>query len=236
MPKIIDENAVLHQQNAMNVILKDTPPGLMTVDMEELSRRNAERRATADAANPPKGPEDGWRDELNELERRLKGAFTEEQAKQHAGAEGRKCKEAVDKVENAIKESRELLKTPYLSLHTGWDGTIRQTFSHSGGSGQLCGCDGCVILRKIEHFESELPELKRQQQKSIRLCGAMIQGAKELDALRPRYRELAKRAFQIDKATQRNPDIGDGRFRDEGTPSRGNPAGHRTPAGLTYEK
>lgn len=218
------------QQNFANLVANTADPAVMTIDNEAIAKQQREGRAAQDAARPPKGPEDNWRGELADLERQLKDVWTETQAQQHADAEGRKWSEAVSKVEGTIKEFHAALATPYLSLHSGWKGTIRQTFSTGRGSaGQLCGCDGCVILKKIEHFEGQLPELKKQQQMSIRKCGAMIQGCKELDKLRPRYRELAKRAWDVEKVLSKfkgHPE--DGRFRNEGPAKiEGSPAAHR---------
>jgi len=188
-----------------------TDPNLITVDFAELERRNAENRAALDAANAAKRPlEDNWRGELEELDRRLKYAQTEQQAQSVADGEVRKHKDIVKSTENELKYLRSLLKEPGLlkcrPLRDGKPPVSGDT------------CDVCLFNRKIESLEGKLLSFKEQQQISIRRCGATIKNAAETDKLRPRWEELKKRANKIDTARKvarglQHPD-GDG-FRQE---------------------
>ncbi len=190
------------QQNFANLVANTADPAVMTIDNEAIAKQQREGRAAQDAARPK---EDNWRGELAELEYRLKGAMTEEQAKQHLDAITRDHDVNVRKFEKAIKELRELLKTPHLELHRGWTGneTEPKVASSRDGfksSGEACGCDGCSILRKIETLNYKLQEARKLRERKIKIAGAVIQSTKELDKLRPRYRALKQREFEIAEA------------------------------------
>ena len=193
------------RQNGLNLITKNTPPDIMTIDpnnndgvkfAQEVHRIN----------DAKKDPEADWRNELADLERQLTGASTEQEAKQHADAIEREHNETIKGIEGTIKELRELLKTPHLTVHTGWNGAIRMRSSREeklAGSGQLCGCDGCVLLIKIEKLEDALQTAKKQRERAIRISGSQVASSKDRDKLRPRYRELKRREHEVDAATSK---------------------------------
>lgn len=191
--------------NAFNLITKNTPADLMTVDLNNNDgvKRAQEVHRINDAR---KDPEADWRNELADIERQLTGASTEQEAKQHADAVEREHNEVVKSIEGTIKELHQLLKTPHLKVHTGWNGEIRMRSSREeklAGSGQLCGCDACVLLIKIERLDDALQTAKKQRERAIRISGSQVASSKERDKLRPRYRELKQREHEVDAATSK---------------------------------
>src|ERR1700722_154867 len=84
-----------------------TDKSIITVDLAELDRKTAERRAAADvaekAANPP---EADWRGEYEELNRRLAGQLTIEEAKVHASNQESLHNDAIREVESELKYVR----------------------------------------------------------------------------------------------------------------------------------
>jgi hypothetical protein len=147
---------------------------------------NAERRKDADAAaaklNPP---EDGWRSELAELERRLAGSMTHEEAKLHADNQASVHKEAVKVVQDELKFAEALLITPGLSRCKA---RRENTTPLEGDS-----CETCVFSRKVQAVILKLKQAKAKQEQSIKICGNIIVAAKELEQYRPRWVELKKR-------------------------------------------
>jgi hypothetical protein len=199
--------------NAFNLITKNAPADLMTVDLAELSRLNAERRAAADKAEAAKNPpEYNFRQELDELDRRLANQMTVEEAKIYSDNQASLHKDAVKAVENEIKQLTELLKTPGLSRCV----PLREGRPPVNGD----SCDVCLFNRKLEAVQFKLQRTKENQQKSIRICGGSIAAAKELEAYRPRWEELKKRARTIDNARQHIRNHKDAPFQHEGAVGR----------------
>lgn len=173
---------------------------ILTVDMEELSRRNAERRAKADAAEATSKPaEDDWRGELSELERKFRiwqlpnGAITSlESLKELADREAAKHKAIVTKIQDELSYVRSLLKLEGLGRCL----PLRKGTKPVDGD----QCDTCVFTRKIASLESDLVTAERNQQISIKRHGAMVRDRKAIEPLLPRYKELSERASKIDTA------------------------------------
>jgi hypothetical protein len=199
-----NQPTVQDRQNGLNLVLRNTPDGLMTVDPNNNDGVKAAQAVHA-INDARRQPEADWRAELADLERQLAGAWTEQEAKQRAEAVIREHNDGVYRLEDGIKELKKLLKAPHLAVHSGWSGLVRMTGSREekGIGGQLCGCDGCVLLGKIESAEYALAEAKRQREKAIRLTGSSIKSSKERDKLRPRYKELKQREQEVDAATSK---------------------------------
>lgn len=173
-----------------------TDTSLITLDMDKIAKVAAERRKAEDEAWVKAHPPDEnqiWRNELEELERRLRGYITPEDATRFADQEADKHKAAVAKLADEIHYVTGLLETPGLDLCQARKAGVEPK---RGG----CGCDGCVFHRRISLLTDHLTEAKRLQQKSIRTCGGMIATAKELSKLVPRYQELATKAKKIETA------------------------------------
>jgi len=192
-------------RNGLNLLIKATPPGLMVLDEAELALRNAERRAAQDAASAKDHPVDAsqeWRGELEELTRRLRGAMTETEAKAFADSEAAKHTGFVTKISDEIAYVKSLRAEPFIRLCT----PLRMGRPPVSGD----TCDACLFDRKIAALEIQLSRAKSDQQKSIRICGGFVAQARELDALRPRWKELSARAAKVDNARKTIRGIADG--------------------------
>jgi hypothetical protein len=199
-------------QQFANLVAKTTPSETVTITDAPFDRSSIE---AVDAANlARRGPEPDWRGELDQLQTQLFWADTEAIAKDKAEAITREHNRMVSDVERNIHELRKNLAIPYLSLHTAFNpnGEPLVTFK-----GQKCGCDGCAILTKIQRYQDALPQMKTARERAIRLAGSAVQSSRERDKLRPRYKELAQRAAEIDRArsSTKGP-VDDGDFRAEG--------------------
>lgn len=151
-------------------------------------------------------PEKNWREELAQLESLLKGAQTEKEAKQSCDAISAEFNGYVKDIEGKVKTLRDLLKSKNITTHPGWTGqeTEQRVFGTRTGykSGTACGCDGCVILGKLEGLEYKLSEAKRIRETKIKIAGSWIKGAHERDKLRPRLAELRKREVETQAASR----------------------------------
>jgi len=195
-------------RNFGNLLSKTTDPATITIDpienqkkvLADVARVNEINTAKRDARQKDLQ----WRDELQELDRRLAGSWTEAQAKDNLKATTDGHNTIVKNFETEIVRLRKLLATPYLNLHSGWSDEVtepRVTSSQNGHVGQACGCDGCAILKRIEHNQYELGQAKITRDRKIRLAASWVEGAKQCDKLRPRWKELKERAAIIDQAT-----------------------------------
>jgi hypothetical protein len=176
--------------NAHSLILGQTPLDVRTFDEAEFNRLGKERRealAAAEAAQHP--PEDSWRLELDELDRRLTGQLTPDEAELYANNEANKYKDAINAVDAEIKNLQGILKTPGLSRCQ----PLRDGREVAGN----CRCDVCLFTRKVTALTLSLAPIKAKQQQSIRSCSGIILAAKELQPLRKRWQELKKREQKI---------------------------------------
>src|ERR1700733_9972352 len=83
-------------QNGMNIVLRNTPTEIITVDFDSITKNTRKIVDAVDAANAAKNPpEDGWRLELEELDRRLTGQLTPDEAELYANNEANKYKDAI---------------------------------------------------------------------------------------------------------------------------------------------
>ncbi len=195
--------------NFANFISQTTDPETITIHPE------AQRKVLADVARvneanalkrAERNKDGNWRGELEILTRQLEGSWTESQAKENLKATTEEHNKVVKAFETEIVRLRKLLATPYLNLHSGWsdEETSPQVSESSNGKiGQACGCDGCSILKRVEHNEYELTQAKIVRDRKIRLAASWVAGAKQNDVLRPRWKELLERAHVIDEATKR---------------------------------
>jgi hypothetical protein len=194
------------QQNARNLILKATPPGLMDFDPEAFDKSQAEARvaraAAEVAANPP-DPAAQLRAEYEDLARRVKDQPTEQAYKTHANEQAHKHQQAVQDIEDELKYVKSLLDSPAVSKCVA----IRQKRVESDRVANGCSCDAHVFRRKIVALEIQLRRAKNDSDKSIRVCGNMIREAAEVDKLRPRHAELEKMFRKIDTARKVARDI-----------------------------
>lgn len=187
-----------------SVVFAVRDAALITIDIDEVTKNARKQVDAVDAANKAKNPpEADWRGELEELDRRLRIVMTTTQAKAHADGEAYKHTEAVQKIMDEIKYVKSLLDEPGLRRCT----PLRM------GRPPVTGdtCDVCLFNRKIASLEILLGRAKNDQAKSIRLCGGLVQQARELDPLRPRWKELRKRAAKIDTARKAIGGLVDGR-------------------------
>jgi hypothetical protein len=199
--------------NAHNLITNNAPADLMTVNIDDVTKSARKIVDAVDAANAAKNPpEDNFRQELDELDRRLANQMTVEEAKIYSDNQASLHKDAVKAVENEIKQLTELLKTPGLSRCV----PLREGRPPVSGD----SCDVCLFNRKLEAVQFKLQRTKENQQKSIRICGGIIASAKELEAYRPRWEELKKRARTIDNARQHIRNHKDAPFQHEGAVGR----------------
>jgi len=211
-------------QNGLNVILRNIPANILTVDFENHTKNVRKFVDAVDAANKAKqAPEQEWRQELDELTRRLQNQLTTAEAKAYSDNQEQLHRDAVKVVEDEIKYLKKLMETPGLS----------QCLPLREGKTPVNGdkCDVCLFTRKIEAVQMKLVEVKRKQQSSIRQCGEIVRCAKELDEYRPRYAELLKREKQITEA-RRN-------IREHKTvqqPQRSQGSSWLSPGGMEIEK
>jgi hypothetical protein len=206
------------RQTMQNVILNNTPADIMTVDFSKITQNARKSVDACDAANAAKNPpEDNWRQELEELDRRLTNQLTVDEAKTYADAQESLHKSAVKAVETEIATLNDLLKTPGLSqcqpLREGREAVNRKTGQIMAG----CSCDVHVFRLKLEVVTIKLQQAKIKQQQSIRVCGNIVTAAKELEAYRPRWGELRKRAKKIDDARRHIRNLKDTPLRQEHT-------------------
>jgi hypothetical protein len=201
------------QLNIHNLITNNAPADLMTVNIDDVTKSARKIVDAVDAANAAKNPpEDNWRQELDEFNRRLTNQLTIEESQLFADSEAAKHTANVKAVENEIKQLTELLKTPGLSRCV----PLREGRPPVNGD----SCDVCLFNRKLEAVQFKLQRTKENQQKSIRICGGIIASAKELEAYRPRWEELKKRARTIDNARQHIRNHKDAPFQHEGAVGR----------------
>ena len=123
--------------------------------------------------------ENNWRQELYELNNRLEHAATESQAKDAAAEELKVHNDAIRGIEKEIDSVKGLLKD---------------------SAEYLTGFDRKRISDKIEGLEDKLKTANARRERSIRLSGACVRDAKELDKGRSRWKELKKRADSIERA------------------------------------
>jgi DNA repair exonuclease SbcCD ATPase subunit len=183
------------QLNIHNLITKNTPADLMTVNIDEVTKAARKIVDAVDAENAKRNPpEDNWRQELDELDRRLANQMTVEEAKLYSDGQADNHDKVVRQLENEIKHLKDLLLTPGL----------RQCVPLREGRNPVSGdtCDVCLFNRKLEAVTLKLQRANSEQQKSIRVCGGIIADAKTLEPLRPRWIELQKRARKIVGARQ----------------------------------
>jgi len=189
------ENTPQGLRNALNLIVNNTPKGLMEVDFENHTKNARKIIDAVDEANrkrfDPDG-EAGWKQELEELERRLAGQMTIDEAKVWSDNQESLHKEPVKVVEAELKYLKDLLATPGLS----------KCPNRREGREPITGdmCDVCCFSRKLEVVGLKLAQIKAKQVASIKACGTLISDAKVLDAYRPRWEELKKREKTIAQA------------------------------------
>ena len=187
-----------HQQNAMNVILKSTPPGLMDFDEAAFAKAQADRRATEAANRPPQDHAETLRSEYDDLSRRTGNgkAMSEADCKRHADEQAIKHAGIIQKITDEIHYVTSLLDSPGTDKCVG----IRENRKESDSVANGCGCTAHVFRRKIRALEIQLRRAKNESDKSHRVCQGMIRDAAEVDKLRPRFAELEKMFRKIDTA------------------------------------
>ena len=182
-----------HLQSMMNVILKNTPSEVVTLDFAAIEKSNAENRAARDAAKPPIESSQLLRDEYEDLRRRLTGQPPESAWKKNAEESVKSINAEIKAVEDSIRYVQELCKSPGLQICP----PRRATPPRPPVLG--CGCDLCLFEKRIEVLQDQLNQFKLQLQKTIRINGVRIESARELDKLRPRLAELTKIFRKIDE-------------------------------------
>ncbi|MGA9308431.1 MAG: hypothetical protein WBW31_23755 [Candidatus Sulfotelmatobacter sp.] len=180
---------------------------ILTYDPNEVTRKARESVDKVDAANRAMNPPDEsveWRNELDELTRRLSGYRTPEAWRNYSVEQEQLHNGNVKKISDDIAHVKSLLKLEGLELckwrKAGQEPPDLIADSRGRTSGKQCGCDGCLFAMQIARLEDQLTEAKRLQQKSIRTCGAAIKNAEALAKFVPRYNELLARARKIDDA------------------------------------
>jgi hypothetical protein len=191
----LDKPATPQQrQNALNVITRNTPAELLTVDFENITKNARKMVDAVDAENRAKSgsSEDGWRNELSELQRCLEGQFTVNDAKAYVAKQEQFHNEAVKVVQDELKFAEALLVTPGLS----------RCKARREGTTPIEGdtCETCVFARRVQAVVYKLAQTKAKAEQAIRTCGGLVRDAKILDELRPRYAELKKREALIANA------------------------------------
>jgi hypothetical protein len=182
-------------RNALNVITRNAPADILTVDFDSITQNARKTVDAVDEANrkrfDPDG-EAGWREELSELERRLAGQMTTDDAKLYSDSQEHLHTEAVKVIEGELIYTKDLLQTPGLS----------RCLNRREGREPLPGdsCDLCKFSRLLEVVTLKLAHVKAKQVASIRACGSLVSDAKVLDAYRPRWEELKKREKAIAQA------------------------------------
>lgn len=118
-----------------------------------------------------------WRSELEDLDRRLKGAPTAEQAEAA-------LKSLMSSIAGASAAYREQIAAAKEALKEHWLTPLERTH----------------LNNKIEVLDGELSQLVRDTRVRLAHAEARAKDAKELDRLRPRWEELKKRAKDVDAA------------------------------------
>ena len=118
-----------------------------------------------------------WRSELEDLDRRLKGAPTSDQAEAAFASLKSSIDSAAQVYKDQIAEAREVLQESWLT-------PLERTH----------------LNNKIEVLNGELSQLVRDTRCRLSLAEGRAKDAPELDKLRPRWEELKKRAAAVDKA------------------------------------
>jgi hypothetical protein len=181
-------------RNGLNVITKNAAADILTVDFDSITKNARVMVDRVDAENRAKAgsSDDGWRNELDELNRRLTGQLTVEEAKQWVGQQEQLHRDAVKAVQDELTFAEALLVTPGLS----------RCRNRRDGKTPLEGdtCDTCVFSRRVQAVVYKLTQAKAAQQQSIRRCGTVIAASKDLEQYRPRWAELKKREVTIANA------------------------------------
>jgi hypothetical protein len=197
-------------QNARNIITNNAPANLLTYNPDEVTKKARKTVDAVDAANAAKNPpEDNWRQELEELDRRLVNQMTVDEAELYANNKANECKIAFKAVEGEIATLQDLLKTPGLSRCLN----LREGRPPINGD----RCDVCAFQRKLEAVTLKLQQVKAAKEKSIRVCGDIVRSAKELQPLRKRWMELKARDKKISDARRHIRNMKDVPLRQEHT-------------------
>ena len=189
------------QQNAMNVVLKNTPASLMTVDISAIEQDAATRRSAVDTANAKQAdPVEALRAEYEDLGRRTSNGKSWSAAEADAYAEKQKAKNesTVKAITDEIAYLTGLSESPAASRCVG----LRQGATCSDKVVNACACDVHVFRRKIASLEISLRRAKNEADRSHRMCQGHVRQAEEMDKLKPRYFELHKQFSRIDQARQ----------------------------------
>jgi hypothetical protein len=189
------------QQNGMNVVLKNTPPGLMILDEAALDKAQRAARAARDTAEAKAvDPAQTLRDECEDLARRTADgkALTEQAWKDHDSTEQAKFTTTIKGIEDEISYIKTLMDSPgvtrCLALRQGRENM------RDGQVIEGCSCDVHVFRRKITDLEITLRRTKNDAAKSHRICAGNMREAAEIDKLKPRYFELHKMFSKLDTA------------------------------------
>jgi hypothetical protein len=189
------------QQNAMNVVLKNTPASLMTLDISAIEQDAAARRKITDTANTKQAdPVEALRAEYEDLGRRTSNGKSWSAAEAAAYAEQQRTKnESIVKAfTDEVAYLTGLSESPAASRCVG----LRTGATCSDKVLNACGCDVHTFRRKIASLEISLRRAKNEADRSHRTCQGQVRQAEEVDKLKPRYFELHKQFSRIDQARQ----------------------------------
>jgi hypothetical protein len=189
------------QQNAMNVVLKNTPASLMTLDISAIEQDAAARRKITDTANTKQAdPVEALRAEYEDLGRRTSNGKSWSAAEAAAYAEQQRTKnESIVKAfTDEVAYLTGLSESPAASRCVG----LRTGATCSDKVLNACGCDVHTFRRKIASLEISLRRAKNEADRSHRTCQGQVRQAEEVDKLKPRYFELHKQFSRIEQARQ----------------------------------
>jgi hypothetical protein len=156
--------------NILNVINKASDPfKYNTID---------ENFGSVPVSTKPDDPEKGWRQELDELERRFQGLPSTEAAEQRLSALEGEIKSAVAEFEGRIAAGKKALKTPFLSK-----------------------LDETHIRGEIAALEQRVSDFHKGVRVKLAHAKALVEQCKEWNPQRGRFLFLRKRAAEIAKAT-----------------------------------
>lgn len=163
---------------AFNVWSKANPAPVVTEqEIAEACNRGIKMAQEVNAINDAKRADAGWRQELDELERRLSGMASPED-----------CRSRVDSLMKAVasetKAYKEKIADAKKALKTGFLSPAEQTH----------------VQKKVENAEHELAEFLKVSGFKVRQAEGLLADSKEWWPKRERLLELRKRAKAIDDA------------------------------------
>jgi len=185
----------------MNVVLKNTPASLMTLDISAIEQDAAARRKITDTANTKQAdPVEALRAEYEDLGRRTSNGKSWSAAEAAAYAEQQRTKnESIVKAfTDEVAYLTGLSESPAASRCVG----LRTGATCSDKVLNACGCDVHTFRRKIASLEISLRRAKNEADRSHRTCQGQVRQAEEVDKLKPRYFELHKQFSRIEQARQ----------------------------------